>query len=72
MLSDVTNNILITRQCSKCGAEYNILVTPEENNRINNGALLDEIFGNRSKILQEQVNLNLCDSCFTKYNNGRS
>lgn len=72
MLSDVTNNILITRKCSKCGAEYNIMVTPEENNRINNGALLSEIFDNRSKILQEQVSLNLCDACFTKRNKGRS
>lgn len=72
MLNDVTNNILITRQCSKCGAEYNIFVTPEENNRINNGTPLDEIFSNRSKILQEQVNLNLCDTCFAKYKNRRS
>lgn len=56
-----------TVKCSKCGKEFNFILSPKEIKQLNNGKSLKEIFEHKSPILRAQAFNELCDSCYIKY-----
>lgn len=63
---------LVDRECSHCGDKYSLIVTKDEKRMMDNGVPVQEVFGSKAKLIQEQATLNLCDKCFTSYHQGRS
>ncbi len=58
---------MIKLKCNKCGKDYDIRLSKDENELYSQGTPLEELFENRSPILKQQVVTGLCDKCFIKY-----